>query len=314
MVNVAYYKWFGWAGKQDSLWMQGSTSHESKDNTAGNRLQYVHILYSKYRQDYDAIFPVPLDPALDPAAPDASRFPPSGKPKAASTDPDGPWELMTEADRQIVNTIISNVGKALHAYERLLVSANAPFDRYVNGELAALTAAQKRGLKLFIGKAACVSCHNTPSFADNKFYDTGVLQQVGVNVPATDTGRFDDLPKVLTGTFNGASRYSDDPAAGMMKLAGLAPSDTDKGRFRTKSLRNVAMTAPYFHNGSMKTLQDVVHFYNHAGSASGFSGQKDPTIVSLNLTSMEEADLVEFLKSLTGDPIPAALRMDTSAP
>ena len=189
MVNVAYYEWFGWGGKQDSLWMQGATSHESKDNTAGNRLQYVHILYKKYQKDYDALFPVPLDPALDPNAPDASRFPAAGKPKSLPTDPDGAWEQMAEADQRIVNTIISNVGKALAAYERRLVSLNAPIDRYIQGSVGALTPAMKRGLKLFIGKAACVSCHAGPGFSDNEFHNTGVAQAVGAGVAGDQDGR-----------------------------------------------------------------------------------------------------------------------------
>lgn len=314
MVNVAYYKWFGWGGKQDSLWMQGATSHESKDNTAGNRLQYIHILFKKYKKDYDALFPVPLDPALDPTAPDAGRFPASGKPKSLPTDPDGAWEQMAAADQQIVNTIISNVGKALAAYERRLVSLNAPIDRYLQGDAGALTRAMKRGLKLFIGKAACVSCHAGPGFSDNEFHNTGVAQAVGAHVPATDTGRFEDLPKVLSGTFNGASAFSNDPAAGQQKLAGLVASESDKGRFRTKSLRGVAETGPYLHNGSLKTLDEVVHFYNLGGASSGFSGVKDARIVPLNLSAAEEADLVEFLKALTGEPVPTELRADTSAP
>ena len=314
MVNVAFYDWFGWGGKQDSMWMQGSTSHESADNTAGNRLAYAHLLYAKYRADYDAIFPVPLDAALDPSAPDAARFPPSGKPKATAADPDGPWELMTSDDRAIVNTIISNTGKALAAYERKLVSGNAPIDRYAGGDYTALDASARRGLKLFIGKAGCIECHAGVALTDNAFHCTGVLQAIGTNVPATDTGRYDDVTRVLTSSFNGAGAFSDDAAAGAAKLAGLAQNDADQGRFRTKALRNVAETAPYMHNGSLTTLEEVVELYDRGGEDNGFTGMKDPLMVPLNLSSAEKTDLVEFLKALTGDEIPEALRTDTSAP
>ena len=314
MVNVAFYDWFGWGGKQDSLWMQGSTSHESADNTAGNRLAYVHLLYQKYRADYDAIFPVPLDAALDPLAADAARFPSRGKPKATAADPDGAWEMMASGDRLIVNTIISNTGKALAAYERTLISGNAPLDRYIGGDHAALTAAGKRGLKLFIGKAGCVECHAGVALTDNRFHCTGVLQAGGLHVPAMDRGRFDDLTRVLSGTFNGAGAFSDDPVAGMAKLAGLAQTDADLGHFRTKGLRNVATTGPYFHHGALTTLEEVVEFYDRGGDPDGFAGTKDPLMVELNLTAAEKADLVAFLGALTGDEIPAALRTDTSAP
>ena len=92
LVNVTYYKWFGWSGKQDSLWMQGAQGAESKDNFASNRLFYAHMIYRKYKDDYNRTFPTPLDPALDAAAPDAARFPPSGKPKSKPEDPDGAWD------------------------------------------------------------------------------------------------------------------------------------------------------------------------------------------------------------------------------
>jgi cytochrome c peroxidase len=313
LVNVAFYSWFGWGGKQDSLWMQGATSHESKDNTAGNRLQYVHIIFNKYRQDYNAIFPVPLDPALDALAADASRFPASSKPKSSPSDPDGPWERMAEADRVLVNTIISNLGKALQAYERRLISGNSPLDRYISGDSGALSPAAKRGLRLFIGKAACITCHAGIGFSDNSFYNTGVPQALGQHVPESDNGRYDDLPKVLTGTFNGASRYSDAPAIGMEKLSAHALTEPLRGCFRTKSLRNAAVTGPYLHNGSLRTLAEVVHFYNLGGGQSGYAGTKDARMVPLNLGSGDEADLVEFLKALTGEPVPAALTVDTSA-
>ncbi len=315
LTNVAFYKLYNWAADKDSLWMQASVSHESAVNFGGNRLAYAHYLYKKYRTDYDALFPTPIDPALDPAAADAARFPAAGKPKAAMTDPDGPWELMTDADRKIVNTIISNVGKSIAAYERLLVSRNAPFDRYVAGDTSAIDAAAKRGLKLFIGKAACDACHQGAFFTDQQFHNDGVPQMVE-HLPATDAGMFTDVPKLLSSAFNGAGAYSDDPVAGKAKLDALGmPTDTDKGKFRTKNLRSaLPSNAPYMHNGSKATLKDVVLHYNDGGAADGFEGTKDPKMVPLNLTPQEIDDLVAFLGTLGGDPIPPALAVDTSAP
>ncbi len=315
LVNASYYKWNSWSGKEDSQWYQGANGCESGANFGGNRLSYAHVVYAKYKADYNALFPTPLDAALDPAAADAARFPPAGKPKAAMTDPDGPWETMAAADQTIVNTIMANCGKALAAYDRKIVSRNAPIDKYIGGDYTALSAAAKRGLKLFIGKAACDGCHSGSTFTDQDFHVTGVAQMVGPNVPMTDNGRFDDVPKTLGNTWNGAGAFSDDQAAGAAKLAGLAQVDAQKGQFRTKSLRHVATTAPYFHNGSMATLEDVVAFYNMGGAASGFAGTKDPKMVPLNLTAAEQADLVAFLKEgLQGEAVPAQYGMDTSAP
>jgi cytochrome c peroxidase len=306
LVNVAYYTWHGWAGKQDSLWTQASLSPESSDNTGGDRCGYAHMLFTHYRAEYDAIFAEPLPAALDPAAPDAARFPAACKPKKTAADPDGPWEMMDPDDQQVINRIMANQAKAVAAYERLLISGDAPFDRYVAGETDALSGQARRGLRLFIGKAACVSCHSGPLFTDNKFYNDAV-PQVGANVPAEDLGRFEDLTRALNHTFNSGSIYSDAPAIGKEKLAELAPVEADRGAFRTKGLRGVAETAPYFHNGSKATLLEVVEHYNAGGAAMGVVGTKDKMLVPLNLTRQEMDDLVAFLEALSGEPLPADL-------
>ncbi|HEX3761622.1 MAG TPA: cytochrome c peroxidase [Kofleriaceae bacterium] len=312
LVNVAYYGWHSWGGKEDTLWYQGANGCESAVNFGGNRLEYAHMLYAKYRTPYNALFPAALDPALDVNAADAARFPVNGAPKAGAAAPDGPWETMTPADRDIINTIMANAGKAIEAYERKLISRNAPIDRYIAGDYTALSPAAKRGLGLFIGKAACVDCHAGPTLSDNKFYNTGVTQ-AGINAPVTDNGRFDDLTKTLTNAFTGAGKYSDDPAAGMAKLAGMQVTDDLKGQFRTGMLRQIEMTGPYMHTGSLTTLEDVVRFYNWGGGTAGFAGTKSPAMVPLLLTDEEQADLVAFLHTLTGDPPPAELGKNTAS-
>src|SRR5690606_2968678 len=116
------------------------------------------------------------------------------------------------------------------------------------GDLGALGESAKRGLALFVGKAACDSCHRDETFTDQKFHNTGVAQVV----TPLDEGRFDDVLR-LPSPFNGAGVFSDDPAAGMAKLDGAVQTEQLRGRFRTKSLRHVAETGPYFHDGSMPT-------------------------------------------------------------
>jgi cytochrome c peroxidase len=305
LVNVIFYDYFGWAQKQDWPWVQASGSPESKDNTAGNRLGYAHMLFEKYRDEYDAIFPEPLDPALDPAVEDAARFPASGRPKATDAE-DGAWEMMAPEDRTIVMRIMSNSGKAIEAYERLLVSRNAPFDRFVAGEDAAISDSAKRGLKLFIGKAACVQCHSDSTFSDNQVHNTGV-PQIGANVPERDDGHFVDAGLMLKNSYNGATAFSDDQAVGAEKLASIKVDEVNTGAFRTKSLRHVEHTSPYMHDGCMDTLEEVVEFYDRGGGDTSFVGTKDALLEPLNLSSAERDDLVAFLKTLTGDPIPEEL-------
>jgi cytochrome c peroxidase len=271
------------------------------------------MLYAKYRTQYNALFQPPLDPSLDINAADAARFPVNGAPGAAGSMLDTTWKAMVQTDRDIINTIMANVGKAIEAYERKLVSRNAPIDKYIEGDRTALTPAQKRGLRLFIGKAACVDCHSGPVFTDNKFHNTGV-PQAGINAPVTDNGRFDEIPKTLSNDFNTASKYSDDQTLGKAKMMTLAQTEDLKGAFRTSMLRQIEMTGPYMHTGSLETLDAVVRFYNWGGGSTGFAGTKHPAMVPLLLSDDEIADLVAFLHSLTGDPPPADLGKNTAIP
>lgn len=311
LLNSAFGKWTNWGGRFDSQWSLPLSVAENPKIMKSTRLDVVHMLWNKYRTEYNALFPVALDPALDPAAADAARFPASGKPKAAPTDPDGAWEGMAPADREIVNTIYVNFGKALQAYIRKLISRNAPFDRFVAGDRGAISAAAVRGLRLFVGKALCIGCHRGPTFSDDAFHATGVPQS-GPHVPPVDLGRFQDVPALLSSPFNSNGPYSDDRKTG--KLQGLSQQESQRGQFRTKSLRNIVASGPYMHAGQLATLSDVMHFYKvGGGDVKGTGIVKDPIMMPLDLTAQDEADLVEFVQTLSGgDPLPASLLADTS--
>src|SRR5262249_53221796 len=161
-------------------------------------------------------------------------------------------------------TILANCGKAFEAFERRLVSRDAPFDRYVAGDTSAISTSAKRGLKLFVGKAGCDSCHDHETFTDQDFHDTGVPQ---ASMPFDD-GRFADVTR-LPNIWNGAGDYRDDKVAGAAKLAGIVQDEKMRGQFRTKSLRHVEQTGPYFHDGSKSSLREVVQFYNGGGGEIG---------------------------------------------
>lgn len=152
------------------------------------------------------------------------------------------------------------VAQALDAYVRTLTTPNSPFDRYAAGDKRALTDAQKRGLTLFVGKAECTLCHRGPNFADDQFHALGIR--------GDDPGRF--------------------------KVTG---AEADRYAFKTPTLRNVELTAPYMHDGSLPTLRDVIDFYDAGGGA---QQPKSVLLRRLNLTAREKADLVAFLESLTG--------------
>ena len=166
------------------------------------------------------------------------------------------------------------VAKAIAAFERTLLCGNSPFDRYFYGhDPNALSESAKRGFEIFRnpGGANCATCHTIGEkyalFTDNKFHNTSVGGEDASGNPL-DLGRY-----IIT------------------------KSEDDKGAFRTPSLRNVALTAPYFHNGSRVTLEDVIGFYIRGGNP---LRHRDKEIQPLWLSGEERADLVEFLKSLTG--------------
>jgi cytochrome c peroxidase len=159
---------------------------------------------------------------------------------------------------------LDNVARAIASYERTLISSNSRFDRYVLGDKKALTPQEKNGLVLFIAKARCSQCHSGPNFSDNKFYNVGVSE-------ASDLGRY---------------AITKDPA--------------DLGAFKTPGLRNVVGHAPYMHDGSHATLEDVVEYYDRGGDD---AKNKSKLMMKLGLTRGEKRDLVAFLRSLTGSSI-----------
>jgi cytochrome c peroxidase len=309
VVNSSFNAWTNWGGRFDTQWSLPLAVAENGKIMGSSRLAVAHLLWNKYRADYDAIFPVPLDLALDPAAADAARFPAAGKPKAAMADPDGAWELMTATDRATVNRIYANFGKALAAYLRKLVSREAPFDRFVTGDASAISVSAQRGFKVFTGKGKCNGCHSGPTFSDGSFHALGV-PQTGERVPAIDLGRFNDVTGLLGSAFNSAGGYSDAPDAG--KLTGLAQAATMRGQFRTSGLRGLGGSAPYMHSGQLATLDAVVAFYDQGGGAVVDGGTLDSLVTPLALTSDERADLVAFLQTLDGAPVDPALLSNTS--
>ncbi|GAB4146936.1 MAG: cytochrome c peroxidase [Planctomycetaceae bacterium] len=154
------------------------------------------------------------------------------------------------------------IAKAIASYERTVLSGDAPYDRFKAGDKKALSESAQRGMKLFFGKAHCSACHAGPNFTDNGFHNIGI--GIGKDGKATDKGRFtvSNLPE-------------------------------DIGSFKTPTLREIAKTAPYMHDGSLKTLEEVVAHYNKGGVK---NDQLDEEIFPLNLTKQEAADVVTFMK------------------
>jgi cytochrome c peroxidase len=164
-----------------------------------------------------------------------------------------------------------DISRALASYIRSILSGNAPFDRFINGNRRALSAQQQAGLQIFRGKGNCTACHVGPNFSDERLHNTGIAWH-----PSASSGQ---------GT------YLDD---GGFVASGKAK---DRGAFKTPTLREVARTSPYMHDGSVATLEDVVKFYDEGGRP---NPTIDPEIRPLKLTVEQKRTLVAFLKSLSG--------------
>jgi cytochrome c peroxidase len=310
LVNNAYYTWHNWHGSRRALWEQASVSPETGTNTAGDRCSYAHMLWDHYRDEYNALFTnTPLPDRLDPTS--AEAFPAKCKPSANPTTAPGVWEAMSTADQNTILQVMCNQGKAVAAFETRLVSRDAPFDAYVAGT-GDISLKAKRGLRLFVGKAACANCHIGSFFTDQKFHNLGV-PQVGLNVPATDQGRLEGVKELLRRPCKVDGMFSDDPNVDWVDgIAEDVPEDL--GAFRTGSLRNVTQSAPYMHTGGFATLEDVVAFYNRGGDDAGFVGTKDPRMKPLGLTDTEIGELIEFLGTLDGEPLPGELTTSPQLP
>lgn len=306
-VNAAFYDQAGftWRGRFDVMWALPRTVFEAPPIFNSSRLRVAHVVYDEYQSEYDDVFETPL-----PDLSDLDRFPPEGMPKPNAAAPDGPWEGMTAEDQQAVNVVLANVGKALEAYQRQLVSQDSAFDRYLAGDEDALAEDAQRGFALFVGKAGCVECHSGPFFTDQSY------RNLGLEPPDGDLGLYAAINAIASDPFNGVGPYSDDPVQGQVFLDALEPQSEDmQGRFRVPTVRDAARSAPYLHDGSIATLAELIDFYDAGGTGipdEELAGSKDPAMVPLGLTNAEKADLIAFIEALTGDDIPAALTVDTS--
>lgn len=283
------------------------------------------------------------------------RFPLQGKPgkkmgcqSGDSSEPFGDaYDCMDPADQMAITRVLVNFGKAIAAYEEELTLPPTPFDAWVadltaghGSSSAAISGAAKAGALLFVGKAGCSDCHNTPLFSDNKFHNVGV-GQMGMGVPtvadcpqggvcdcapvSTDHpngpknclpfGASDGLQKLMANGFRRDSMWSDDPGnPAWADEATLDPSTRPVGAYRTPSLRNVTLTPPYMHDGSLATLADVVWHYSQGIVDQSTPGAAAASFKPLYLDADEQAQLVAFLEALESPSPPAGTSTPPTLP
>jgi cytochrome c peroxidase len=319
IVNTVFYvhpgsgaHWRENDGYSDSEWFDAQSEPEGPPVQNGSRLQLAHVIFEHYHDDYNNAFP---DWPLNSGLADYNRFPATGSPYTDTAN----WNSLSPADKEIVNRVLVNYGKAIEAYLRKLVSRNAPFDRYVADDADAISDKAKQGLKLFIGKAHCIQCHNTPLFSDDDFHVIGLRIDTTLSPHAdpTETGRTSNQalicnPAIADGDFSVTGHFSDDPNT--KRDGNFCSQSIPVGLWRTKGLRQISGTAPYFRDGQAATLDDVINFYDRGGDSDGtfLGGPKE--IQPLHLSTEEKERLKEFLQTLTGDHVPEQYLRDLHNP
>lgn len=268
--NLAGLRWYGWGGKSDNLW--AASLHpiiEEQEMAHSPESLKTAISESAYIDDFEAIFGVIQD--------------------------QGP-EL-----------VLVNTAKALSAYLENLVTDRTQFDDFRDAlELRDFPAAAyypeaaQRGLQLFLRRGNCVFCHNGPRFSNNEFHDAGV--PYFLNETEVDEGRFGGLIFLLSSPYTLDGDWNDDPdKQGAWVVRNVRRSHADFGSFRTPSLRGVAETAPYMHDGSLRDLNAVIRHYSKINTER-LHTDGEAILSQLNLSEQEIADLVAFLMTLSKAP------------
>lgn len=301
ITGVAHGAWFFWDGRKDSLWSQALGPLEDAVEHGSNRTRIARLIGANHRAGYEAVFG-PL--------PDLSGLPADAGPQGDAQER-AAWQAMPAARRHEVNRVFANLGKAIAAYERTSMPAESRFDRYARAVVAGdaagqqvLSAQEVSGLRLFLGKGQCATCHNGPLFTDQHFHNTGVPQR---DAARPDRGRASATARVSGDEFNCLGPFSDAPKQACEELRFMVSGDPAlEGAFKTPSLRNVARRAPYMHAGQFASLDEVVTHYARSPKATvghselAHEGAGHAERRPIRLSGAEARDLVAFLKTLDG--------------
>ncbi len=265
--NLAGLRWYGWGGKSDNLW--AASLHpiiERQEMAHSPESLKTAISESAYIDDFEAIF--------------------------------------GDIQDQAPELVLVNTAKVLSAYLETVTTERTQFDKFRDAlerrDFAAATQypeAAQRGLQLFLGRGRCVFCHNGPRFSNNEFHDAGV--PYFLNDTEVDEGRFGGLNFLLSSPYTLDGGWNDDPEKkGAWAVRNVRRSHSDFGTFRTPSLRGVAETAPYMHDGSLDDLDAVVRHYNDIDTER-LHADGEAILSELNLSERQIADLVAFLETLS---------------
>lgn len=301
IAGTAHGPWFFWDGRKDSLWSQALGPLEDAVEHGGNRTRIAKVLHANYRDEYEALFgPMP----------NLTGLPDDAGPQGTAAER-AAWEAIDPRRRKDVNTVFANLGKVIAAYERTITLGESRFDRYVGAVVAgdvggqqALSSQEVNGLRLFIGKGQCVTCHNGPLLTDQHFHNTGVPPR---DSSQPDRGRSAATLKAQRDEFNCLGSFSDAAPDACQELRFMVTDDPAlEGAFKTPSLRNVSLRPPYMHAGQFASLEGVVaHYVKSPSAAVGHSelaheGKGHAERRPIRMSESEVRDVAAFLQTLSG--------------
>lgn len=307
LLDVGHRALLHWDGRRDTFHNQALGVVESTREYNSSRLFFAQQIFALHRLEYEALFG-PLPP-LD----DAAAFPPlaadeTGCPSLDSAPSEcpgrpgdmGPHDALSPEARDAVTRVAVNAGKAIGAYLRRLSCGPGRLDAWLAGDEAALTPAEKRGALVFIGDGKCAGCHGGPLLTDHGFHNVGLLAATVavVFIDKDDPGAQEGLAAAIADPLNSKGAYSDGDDG---RLPDAVPPGM-LGAFATPGLRCVSGRPSFMHTGQMKSLAEVVDFFDRGGHPAGFLGESE--LDPLHLGDGERADLVAFLHTLDG-PGPA---------
>ena len=270
VMNLAAGRWYGWDGASDSLWSQSLRPILDERELAATPRHVAQLVRNDEQLAcrYRKAFGTPPSPTDDEA-------------------------------------VFVGVGKALAAFQETLVSGRTPFDRFRDALAGAerrspietYSEPAQRGLKIFIGKGGCTTCHSGPNFTGGEFFSTGLSKFAPRGQP--DPGRRAGIRKLMESRFNLLGRYNDDrTGSGAARTREASLEKANPGEFKVPSLRNLILTAPYGRDGGVETVAEVVRHYASLDPVSLHAKDGRPA-KPLALTPREQTDLIVFLQSLS---------------
>ena len=291
LLDVGLQRWFGWDGGADSLWAATLrpmfNAHEMGNDISSlaKTLRSNELLLTALQSNF-----------IGHSGNNISN----NDTQSSNSSTSDNKRLVGLNDEELV--VIA--AKSIAAFMRTLRSGRTEFDRYrdalANGDVSAqlrYSESAKRGLKIFIGKANCRVCHFGSNFSNGEFHDTGRPFFTGVGV--VDSGRYDGIKRVKQDRFNLLGQYGETSShTDKLKTKDVKLSQLNWGQWRTPSLRNLILTGPYMHDGSLETLRDVVDAYADI-DPDRLHAEGESILKPLDLNNDQRNDLVNFLRTLS---------------